>query len=315
MLFPHVSIITLNWNEKKILKNCLKSLFKNTDYKNFKVIVVDNGSTDNSVEMVKKEFKNVDIVENKENLYFIKGNNIGIKYALKKYNPDYLLLINNDTIIFEKDWLIKLVRVAENDKKVGIVGPKLIFPNKRVQWSGRRKESNLIFLIFQTLSASLNPGMGTDKRLSEFIGEVNTASGACMMIKKDLINEIGFLDEKLAPAFQEDIEYSFRTWKNGYKVVYVGTSNVIHLQSYTVNRHKEKSKEKLYLALRNSIIVSKKYFGFWKTLLFGLPIFLFTVLLERKNKTLAFSINNLRFRKNLLSKISILNKALKYLFI
>jgi hypothetical protein len=311
---PKVSIVILNWNGKEILKKCLSSLLKLTEYKNFKVIVVDNASTDSSVDMIETEFKNINLLENKENLGFIKGNNVGIRYALKKYNPNYILLLNNDTEIIQKDWLKRLVDVAESDRRIGLVGCKLIFPDGSIQWTGRKKETNALYLIFQTLSASLNPGIGMNEKESSFIGEVNTVSGACMMIKSELIKKIGLLDESLSPFFQEDIEYSFRAWKYGWKVAYVGTSSVVHLQSYSFEKRKI-TDEKLFLALRNSMLVSKKYFGIWKTVFFGLPILILTAFLERRNKTLAFSINNLKFRENPMSKILILKRILRYLFV
>jgi hypothetical protein len=307
-----VNILILNWNGKEVLKKCLSSLLKLTEYKNFKVIVVDNASTDSSVDMVKSEFKNVDLLENKENLGFIRGNNIGIRYALEKYNPDYVLLLNNDTKIVQKDWLKRLVDIAESDKKIGLIGCKLIFPDGRIQWAGRRRETSALYLILQTLSASLNPGIGMNKKESSFTGEVNTVSGACMMIKSELIKKIGLLDESLSLFFQEDVEYSFRAWKYGWKVAYVGTSSVIHLQSYSFEKRKI-TDEKLYLALRNSIIVSKKYFGVMKTLFIGLPIVSLTAIFERKDKTRPFSLGNLKIRDKLFSKVLILLKVVRYI--
>jgi len=310
---PLICIIILNWNGRGILRNCLRSLLKITDYKNFKAVVADNGSTDGSIEMIKNSFKNVDLVENKENLGFMKGNNAGIKYALDKYNPGYILLLNNDTEIIQKDWLRKLVTVAESDEKIGLVGPKLIFPDNRTQWSGRKKESNMFYLMFQTLSASLNPGIGMDEKEFSFIGEVNTVSGACMMIKINMMRRIGLIDESLSPFYQDDVEYSFRTWKAGYKVVYVGTSSVIHLQSYSF-RKRGISDKNLYLALRNSTIISRRYFGFLRTLFIGLPILAATSFFERRDKTLGFSLKNLRSRSNPFSKVVIFMKILKYIF-
>ena len=112
---PLVAIIILNWNGKHLLRTCLSSLFKLTDYPNYKVIVVDNGSTDGSVEYVKKHFPKADILALDKNYGYAKGNNEGIKYALKKYNPDYVLLLNNDTKIIQKDWLCRAVKSASTN--------------------------------------------------------------------------------------------------------------------------------------------------------------------------------------------------------
>src|SRR3989344_6210390 len=310
---PSVCIIVLNWNGKDVLKDCLSSLFKTTGYKNFRAVVVDNGSVDTSVEMVRHLYKKVDVLENKTNLGFMKGNNVGIEFVIERYNPDYVLLLNNDTKIIQHDWLERLVIVAESDRDIGLVCPKLVFPDGRIQWSGRKKESNLVYLMIQALSASLNPGIGLDETSSSFVGEVNTVSGACMLIKTGLIKSIGSLDEGLSPFYQDDVEYSFRAKKFGYKVVYVGDSKVIHLQSYSF-RKRGISDKNLYLALRNSLIVSKKYFGFFRTSFIGLPIIMLTCIFERSDKTLGFSIKNLKVRKNPFAKFWILIKIMKYLF-
>ncbi|MEM4325816.1 MAG: glycosyltransferase family 2 protein, partial [Candidatus Pacearchaeota archaeon] len=124
---PFVAIIIVNLNKKEILKKCLDSLYKKTKYKNYVVIVSDNGSTDGSVEMIKKEFKRVDLIENRKNLGFALANNVAVDYALRKYNPDYFFLLNNDTKIIQKDWLTKLVETAESDERIGIVGCNLIY--------------------------------------------------------------------------------------------------------------------------------------------------------------------------------------------
>jgi GT2 family glycosyltransferase len=134
-----------------------------------------------------------------------------------------------------------------------------------------------------------------------------------MIIKNELIKRIGLLDETLSPFFQEDVDYSLRTWEHGYKVFYVGTSKVIHLQSYSFEKRKIPD-EKFYLALRNSVIVTKRHFGFWKTLFFGLPIFFSTALLERRDKTKSFSPTNLKFRDGLFIKFLLLVRALKGIF-
>jgi GT2 family glycosyltransferase len=311
--YPLVCIITLTWDSKDLIKSCFDSLYKLTDYPNYKVIIVENGSSKDCVEFSSKSYKKADVLWIKKNRGFVGGVNFGMKYVLKKYSPDYVLLLSNDMKIIQNDWLDKLIEVAESEKYIGIVGPKIISPSGRIYWAGRKLEKNIFYLIFQTLSASLNPGVGVSGEEASFVGAVNTISGSCMMIKKDLIKKIGLLDISLAPSYQEDVEYSFRAWKNKYKVFYVGTSKVLDSQGYTYIR-KGRQNEKLYLALRNSIIVCKRYFGFEKTFLIGLPVVFFATFFERKNKSLGFSFRNLKLRNDLLFKIIVLIKAVKYLF-
>jgi len=314
---PFVSILISNWNGEEVTDRCIASLLEFTHYPNnkFNIIVVDDGSTDNSVKFLRQKYlKRIDLIALENNVGFIKGNNAGIKYIIEEYDPHYILLLNNDTQAMQKDWLKKLVETAEQDEKIGMVGLKLMFPDGRIQWSGRRKESKPLFLIFQTISAGFNPGVGKDEKeanYASFIGEANTASGACMLVKTELFRKIGLLDERLAPMFGEDVEYSFRAWKSGYKVVYRGDVDIIHYESYTIEKFKkELQNKKTYWALRNGMIISRTYFGFWKTLVFGLPIFAVAALLDKKDKSAGLKIRNMKFREGAVKNISLLFKAM-----
>jgi GT2 family glycosyltransferase len=314
---PFVSILISNWNGAEVTDRCISSLFNFTDYPNskFNIVVVDDGSTDNSVEFLRQRYlKRRDLIALENNVGFIMGNNAGIKYIIEEYDPHYILLLNNDTQAMQKDWLKKLVETAERDEKIGMVGLKLMFPNGRIQWSGRRKEPNLIFLIFQTISAGFNPGVGKNQKEAEcadFVGEANTVSGACMLVKTELFKKIGLLDERLAPMFGEDVEYSFRAWESGYKVIYRGDVDVVHHESYTIEKFKkELQNKKTYWALRNGMIIAGTYFGFWKTLVFGLPIFTLAALLDKKDKSAGLKIRNMKFREGAVKNISILFKAM-----
>jgi len=110
---PKVCVVIVNWNLRDYLEKCLKSL-RNTNYANFEVIVVDNGSQDGSVEMIRKKFPEVHLIINEQNLGYVKGNNQGIKFALEKFNPDYIVLANSDIEFIQK----KLVeRPGSNSRK------------------------------------------------------------------------------------------------------------------------------------------------------------------------------------------------------
>lgn len=314
---PFVSILISNWNGVEVTDRCISSLLELTDYPNdkFNIIVVDDGSTDNSVAFLRQKYlQKIDLIALENNVGFIKGNNAGIKYIIEEYDPHYILLLNNDTQAIQKEWLKKLIETAEQDEKTGMVGPKLMFPDGRIQWSGRRKESNPLFLIFQTISAGFNPGVGNDSEEADyasFIGEANTVSGACMLAKTELFRKIGLLDERLAPMFGEDVEYSFRAWKSGYKVIYRGDVDVVHHESYTIEKFKkELQNKKTYWALRNSMIISRTYFGFWKPLVFGLPIFTLAALLDKKDKSAGLRVRNMRLRQGALENVSLLFRAM-----
>ena len=119
-----VSIIIVNWNGREYLSECLKSVF-NQSYDNFKVILVDNGSTDCSVEFVKNNFSHVQVISLDKNYGFAKGNNIDMKEALKDKDVQYIALLNNDTKV-EKNYLVELIKVMSSDNKIGICALKML---------------------------------------------------------------------------------------------------------------------------------------------------------------------------------------------
>jgi GT2 family glycosyltransferase len=127
---PSVNIIIVTYNsDLKLLRGCLDSLKKVTNYNNYKVIISDNGSKNGVQDIIKKDYKWVDLLENNAYIYFAGGSNSAIKYSLKKYNPDYYFLLNDDVLIVDKNWLSELVKTAESDSKIGLVGANPIYPN------------------------------------------------------------------------------------------------------------------------------------------------------------------------------------------
>lgn len=185
-----VSIIILNWNKKDLTRNCLNSILKNTEYPYYEIIVVDNGSNDGSPQMIKNEYPMVKLIENKRNLGFSKGNNIGIKYS----KGDYIFLLNNDTEV-TNNWLNSAVKVANSSSKIGIVGCKLLFPDGKIQHAGGWMDERAMGHLY---------GYGeVDKGQYNKIYEVEFVSGAAMLIKKEVIDKIGLLDEGFSPAYKE----------------------------------------------------------------------------------------------------------------
>jgi GT2 family glycosyltransferase len=221
MKTPKVAIITSTFNQLELLQKCLNSLKKKTDYSNFKVFVIDDSGLGEIGNSIKKEFKWVDVIINKENLGFSKSNNRGIKIAIENYNPDYFLLLSDDTEIIEKNWLKKMVEVSESDKKIGIVGCKVIYPDGSLQWFFSNGK-----IHFDRVNKKLK-----DEKSTEVIKEVGDVIGACFLIKKEVIEKIGLLDEKFSPAYGEDTDFCYRARKKGFKLFYVGTVKIIHYGS------------------------------------------------------------------------------------
>jgi|SRR5665647_457388 GT2 family glycosyltransferase len=303
---PSVSIVIPTYNGKDLLDSCLASLFQRTKYSRdrLRVVVIDDGSTDGTDNYLQQEYaEKVELISLKENVGFIRASNLGMTYCLQ-HEPDYILLLNNDTRIVQDDWLKKLIKTAESyGDQMGLICPKLIFPNGQIQWSGRPRETRTFFLILQTITARHNPGFGAANEPSnaeEVVLEVNTVTGACMLIKSDLIRVLGMFDTALVPAFQEDVEYSFRSSRAGYKVLYRPDVCVVHDErSSYESRNSEAERNRKYWQLRNCIVVSLKYFGISKSLVFGSPIYLVAALFDVRDKNRPLGILNLKLANSL----------------
>ncbi len=209
---PLVSILIVNWNGKKHLKEVLSSIKKNT-YRNYEVIIVDQGSDDGSVSYIKKGHPYVKLVETKENLGFAGGNNVGVKYARGKY----ILFLNNDTKL-EPDLLTYLVR-AIAEKGVGVVQPKILF------YDGAEIQSTGSFL---TKSGFLfHRGYGAPRDSYNEPDYIFSANGSSMLVRRALIERIGLFDEDFFAYFEES-DFCWRAWNAGYKVKYEPRAVVYH---------------------------------------------------------------------------------------
>lgn len=231
-----VSIVILNWNGKKDTMECLKSLRKleKVNY-NLQIIVVDNGSTDNSIDDIKKVsgFKDFIVLENKENLGFAAGNNVGIKFALKN-GADFIMLLNNDTVVKE-DLVLNFLACADKHKNAGILTPKIYFYPGYEYHKERYNKSEKGRVIWyaggiidwDNIFAS-NYGVD-DTDIGQYSKELeyDFATGACMMIRREVFERIGLLDERYF-LYLEDTEFSQRAKKLGWKIIFVPDGIVWH---------------------------------------------------------------------------------------
>ncbi len=215
---PLVSIIIVNWNSREDLKECFESLFK-ISYKNYEVIMVDNGSKDDSVEFVEKNFPKVFIAKSKVNLGFAGGNNLGFKES----HGEYILLLNNDTIV-PPDFLGELVNFMEKRKDVGIVQPKILFHRPGTPLHHRINSVGSFFLSTGFLY-HLNYGKNDSKISQQF--EILSAYGACFLARRSLIDKIGLFDDDYF-AYFEETDLSQRVWLSGLKVMIDPSSTIYH---------------------------------------------------------------------------------------
>lgn len=225
-----ISIIIINFNTKELLQNCLKSLYANLDDISYEVIVVDNASIDNSLEMLKNDFPSVKIISNCENLGFARANNQAIKIAQGRH----LLLLNSDTIIL-KDCLPKVLRFADSTPQAGIIGCRVLNQNRTLQYSCFHNPNLLTEFVFytKTIIKGFWDPVTWWKSMSYWSHqnnrEVNVVSGCFFMIKKAVVEQIGLLDENIF-MYYEDSEYCKRLYKQtSYKVYYCSEAEIIHL--------------------------------------------------------------------------------------
>ncbi len=220
-----VAIIIVNWNQKKLLATCLSSLKKKTNYSAYNVVVVDNGSLDGSAELVKQSFPWADVLALDRNYGFSVGNNQGIMHSLKKLKPDYVLLLNNDVEIVQPDWLSRMVSAAESDGEVGIVGCKLIYPDGKTQYIGTKVTVKGLTWLNTANEGSLPQAFDVDAVL-----------GACLLIKKVVLDRIGLLDVGFSPFVHEESDFCVRAKKAGYRTRMVLGVSVVHFWRRSVGK-------------------------------------------------------------------------------
>jgi len=244
-----VYIILVNYNGAIDTINCINSINKIT-YLNFRVVIIDNGSEDDSADIIKnyiltiEQNERFELIKSKENLGFSGGNNVGIQYALNN-GADYILLLNNDTIV-ENDFIDHLICVYS--EKTGIsIGKILYLSDKSRIWYAGGSINNKLASVKHY---NFNKKDQHDKQIMN----VTFATGCCMLISKKIITEIGFLDESYF-LYWEDTDYSFRVINAGYKIIYNPSAIVYHnVSSSTIKG----SKLMQYYELRNELLFIRK---------------------------------------------------------
>lgn len=217
-----VSIVILNWNGLTDTAECLESLKKVT-YPSYDVIVVDNASQGEDVKLLREKFGDyIHIIRNDSNYGFAKGNNIGIRYALQN-GAAYVLLLNNDTTV-DPRFLTEMVSVAEADREIGMVCPKIYFYDRPdlVNFDGGVKVS----LWWGALKWGPRQGDECPVIKTEF------ATGTAMIIPATTLEQIGLLPEEYFFGI-EDIDYSVRALRNNFKIVVARRAVVLHKASRT----------------------------------------------------------------------------------
>ena len=214
-----ISVIVLAWNGAAYIKNCLEALMAQ-DYPAVEVLVVDNGSTDGTPDIVAQRFPQVRLICNRRNLGFAAGNNVGLGAA----SGDLLVLLNVDTHV-HAGWLAALAGAFE-DPSIGIAGCKLLYPDGSIQHAGG--------FVYGPRGEAEHLGRYAldDGRFGE-LADVEFVTGAALAIRRTTLDKIGLLDEGFSPIYYEDIDWCYQVRAAGWRVVYLPQAVVTHYESTT----------------------------------------------------------------------------------
>ena len=214
-----ISVIVLTWNGAAYVEECLVALLAQ-DYPAFEVIVVDNGSSDGTPDLVAERFPGVKLVRNSCNLGFAAGNNAGLQAA----RGDLLVLLNQDTEV-HRGWLTALAQ-AFDDPAIGIAGCKLLYPDDTIQHAGG--------YLYGPRGESDHVGRhAPDDGRFDQLADADFVSAAALAIRRTTLQQIGPLDEEFAPAYYEDVDWCYRARTAGFRVIYQPRAVVTHLESAT----------------------------------------------------------------------------------
>ncbi len=238
---PLVYIVVLTWNSEKDIVECLDSL-QRLDYPNYQVIVVDNGSSDDTLAKVRAQFGSTPIIENGQNLGFAEGNNVGIHYALAK-QADYVFILNDDTAI-APDAISLLVECGESNPRIGMLGSSVVsyydhskeFLGARVDW-----QTGLTFQILYSPTG---------------MGDADHVAGCALLVKSHVAREIGLFDADFF-CYYEDTDWGVRCNRAGYRVITVFPSKVYHKGTPDATGHESPSL--FYYYRRNQCLFMRKY--------------------------------------------------------
>lgn len=245
-----LSIVIVNYNTGDLLRECLRSLFASEGDFTYQVTVVDNHSQDGSAALVRREFPQVDLLENPENVGYAQANNQG----LKSRKARYYLLLNPDTVL-PPGALRGMLSFMEEHPQAGIAGPKLMMADGRLDWACRRS--------FPTPEVSFYrlSGLGRlfpkSKRFGRYNltyldpdqeAEVDSVVGAFMMIRGETLEEVGYLDEEFF-LYGEDLDFAYRAKKAGWKVYYYPQVTVVHYKRRSSSQNRKRAQHEFYRAM------------------------------------------------------------------
>lgn len=252
-----LSVVIVSYNTKDFLKNCLDSIYKTSKNFSFEIIVVDNASSDNSADLVSREYKDVILIKNSQNLGFSKANNLGVK----KSTGRYVLFLNSDTLVYENT-LKYMIDFMDENNKVGAATCKLVMPNEKIDdashrgfptpWNSFTHFSGLAKIFPKTKTFG-----GYNLGYMDFTTthEIDALAGAFMLVRRNAGKDVGWWDEDYF-FYGEDLDFCYQLKQKGWKVFYVPDVSILHYKGVS-GGIKEVSKE-LTTASKETKIKSQK---------------------------------------------------------
>jgi GT2 family glycosyltransferase len=261
---PELSIIIVNWNTRDLLRDCLNSVYAETKATPFEVFVVDNASSDSSAEMVKREFPQVRLIENKDNLGIGRGNN----QAIRESTGTYIVLLNPDTLVLSGA-LDKLAAFMRAHPHTDASAPTLLNPDGSPQPSVRDRYSFnycVEFLLMQSLATYLPRLLvskwGKRETHSRHPRQVAWVSGACVMARRETVDKVGLLDERYF-LFADDTDWCYRLRQLGGRICFMPEAGIIHYGGQSVKQTDtglENSYQSRYLFMKKHYGKVQAYF-------------------------------------------------------
>jgi GT2 family glycosyltransferase len=279
-----LSIIIVNWNTRELLLSSIASVYATIHKIDFEVFVEDNCSIDGSPQMVRENYPLVHLLENEINLGFAKANN----QAIQLCQGEYILLLNSDAFL-QENVVAQLMQAARDNPNAGILGARLVYPDGRPQLSHGP---------LPTLRSELASLLGLDKhwgknevnRYSQDVVQTGYVNGACLLIRRDLLDQIGLFDEQFF-FFSEEIDLCYRAHQAGWHVLHVPAAEVVHVGGgstvssasrtlllyrgkllYFKKHHGSNVQKRLLLAMRATSWAKSKAYALRKKIIRGRPV-------------------------------------------
>lgn len=250
-----IAVIVLGRNGQEYLPDCLSSLLKqNCSFVACQIMVVDNGSSDGSVEFVEQNYPAVFLIKNATNLGFAAGNNIGMKWALEN-NFDYIVLLNQDTVV-DPAWLSELVKIAESDQRIGAIQARLMLYSKK-------DEVNSLGNAIHFLGFGFSAGGYQKFDNNSEPKEITYPSGAAVLFRAQVLREVGLFNPDFF-MYHEDLDLGWRVRLAGYKIFLAPKAVVYHKYEFS------RSMKKYYYMERNRYITILQNYR-WPTILVIVP--------------------------------------------